>query len=488
MGTHGAESKPITLHSRTEFWYSKRQALLLLALIFLLAHLISYLIPPFQSPDEIGHVGRAYLLSKGELLWDSEDGALGGKIDTGLLSYGGSFFRMAFRYERKVTNPSVSSLRTITWSEKRQFEDLSNTVDYFPLPYIPQAFAFMLGEKIGLTVSSTYYLARLLSLIATLGLLCAALLSYEVPLFVLALFFTPMTLFQLGSASLDSVSFGTTVLAASLFMRGSDTTLTFNARMHFALAVCIFLLATSRIYLFPLTILPAFLTKVRHSRAYLASAAVLFILSLCWILFAALKVVHDNYSQPDMAVSAVAIHYLTNLGSLFRALFSTLTSFEKLRSYWSMFVGILGWLDTPLATSVYITFGVLLLALSTISLHHDVRSLFNRGNLTLAFVAAACLSSLFLIGLFAWSPYPTKVIEGIQGRYFTPILIFLGFSVFSRRLRASELKLGFVIVLIMISLSVRTMIPTLLNRYWIYDPNVSANYAPLAELRLAGAP
>jgi hypothetical protein len=166
------------------FWYSRNEIIVLLVFLLLLVNSLSCLIPPFQSPDEFNHLKRAYLLSKGEVVLGSANGLTGGRIDTGLLDYMDYFHEIPFRYEKKITNPGAWSTREIAWSGRRQFSALPNTAAYLPLPYMPQALAFIVGEQTALSVGDTYYLARVLSLIATLGLLFAAFLVYPVPLIV----------------------------------------------------------------------------------------------------------------------------------------------------------------------------------------------------------------------------------------------------------------------------------------------------------------
>jgi len=266
--------------SSVALFYSKQAVNLWLAAFFLVVLSISYLTPPFQSPDEFNHLKRAYLLSKGKIFLDAENDTTGGHIDTGLLDYMHYFENLPFLIDETVNKVDWSLAENITWSGKTQFSDLPNTAAYFPLPYVPQALALLTSEHIGSSISAAYYLARIFSLIATLGLLWAAFRLYPVPLIVFALFCTPMTLFQAGSTSLDSVSFATSVLAASLFLRGADIRLSFNSTMQIALLICLFSLATTRAYLICLTLLPAVLYVARRSRSYLISSAALVILSL----------------------------------------------------------------------------------------------------------------------------------------------------------------------------------------------------------------
>ena len=134
------------------FWYSKRTAIGFALLMFLVVTAISLLIPPLQSPDEPNHLRRAYLLSKGEIFLSAEDGDTGGYIDTGLLEYMNVFNHIRFNYGNKMTEALDRHSRGIQWSGERRFSRLANTAVNCPLPYIPQALAFAVGEGAGLDV------------------------------------------------------------------------------------------------------------------------------------------------------------------------------------------------------------------------------------------------------------------------------------------------------------------------------------------------
>lgn len=121
-----------------------------------------------------------------------------------------------------------------------RFSPLPNTTANFPLPYVPQAVAFLIGRVGHLSAHHAYNLARLCSLAAPLGLLWYAFMLYPTPPIVMALFVLPMSLLQLGSASLDAVTFSTAALLAALFRSGCDETLSCSLSMHAVLNVCLF--------------------------------------------------------------------------------------------------------------------------------------------------------------------------------------------------------------------------------------------------------
>jgi uncharacterized membrane protein len=459
-----AETRSAIAASSSEFWYSPYAALAFSVCLLILAQTTSLLIPPFQSPDEPAHIERAYLLSKGEIFLGSENGTTGGYIDTGLLYYIQSFRELPGQPEHKVSSSTIRASEKIEWTGRRQFDNLYNTAFYFSLAYLPQAVAFAIGEHTHLTVRDTYYFARAASLIATLGLVLAALLFYPMPIVVLAILVMPMTLFQLGSASLDSVTYGLTTLAAALFMRAASTAFSFRPTMHIALIGCLLLLATTRIPLFALTPLPAVLYIARRSRAYLISSAALICLSAGWIIYALSAV--KGLPPRDLTTTELITHYLFSPYSFLRIITNTITSEDILAGYWQMFIGVLGWLDTPLGTETYISFAILFFVLGVISIEPKPSAILRWANMSLTGAAVCAVLAMYFIFLVTYSPYPAKEIDTIQGRYFIPTAIAVSYAVFGRRLSVPRRIIGLVVLMLMVVCTIVGTMPRLLLRYW----------------------
>ena len=449
-------------------WYDKRSLALLIACLFLLIQSISALIPPQQSPDEEAHLKRAYLLSEGHILTVKRGNESGGYVDSGLLEYLSVFYPLMFHPDKKLSEQQLSNSRNIQWRNSTEFTEFTNTAYYFPFLYAPQALAILVGKNVSLTVSDSYYLARLFSLIATLGLLWVAFSIYPAPLFLLAVFAMPMTMFQMGSASLDSVSYGISVLAASLYMRGADTQRTFSIGMHLALCAAIFLLVTSRDNLIPLTILPAFLYRIRGSRSFLWSSSTVFVSCLAWIIYTLTTVMDASSTCGRSATTSfVARYYITHVYSFFKVVYDTASNSRIMTFYWNSFIGILGWLDTPLNRFVYVGFGILFPALAVICFQYRTSTHSERARLPLMCCATASLLLLLPIFILACSPFPPSIVAGIQGRYFIAPLVFMTFAIFNRVPSKTQQKVGAMIVFLMVVLSVANMCPALLNRYWV---------------------
>jgi len=132
-----------------------------------------------------------------------------------------------------------------------------------------------------------------------------------------------------------------------------------------------------------------------------------------------------------------------------------------------MFVGVLGWLDAPLGSYVYVLCAVLLCIFAGISFQRNTTCLTKGRNVILFCVAIASGLLLFIMYLVAESQHPATVVQGIQGRHFTTVVILLCYAIFDRRLSRNEFRLGVIIIFAMLCLSIAGMSPTLLDRYWV---------------------
>ena len=93
------------------------------------------------------------------------------------------------------------------------------------------------------------------------------------------------------------------------------------------------------------------------------------------------------------------IFQLTTSTQLFNVLYTTLSNNSVLTSYWHMFVGVLGWLDTPLGSDVYVLYAVLLFIFAAISFQRTTTCLVNWRHIFLFVVTLASVFLLFIMML-----------------------------------------------------------------------------------------
>ena len=409
---------------------------------------LSWLIPPMQSPDEESHIKRAYLISQGDFLLQSlapdlagviddketaafkerarkHGGRIGGTIDLALANFVAVHLTLVREAGKRFSATEKDLIAQKNWQRVRHFQVLPGTGYYFPAIYAPQALGLAIGQRLNLSVQHSYDLAKgstLLTCFALLGL--AFRLITPNPL-VAAFLLLPMSLFQLLSPTIDGLTMALAVLAVSLFLTSIDRGRKHTAGASWGLAVCIFLLATSRTHLLPLLALPFFLAWQRRSRRDFYLGCLTAVATLGWVLFA-LQTTNDPRIVRSHTTTQLLMQYAADPLAYFKIVIASVGDAGLFTFYQQSFIGILGWLDTPLAGYFYPTLwaGLALCALASVSISALQKDWSAR--LLLIVIAIACIALVFLAMLVTWTPHPALLIQGVQGRYFLVPAILLG--------------------------------------------------------------
>ena len=418
---------------------------------FLTAAALSYLIPPMQSPDEMSHVERAYLLSKGHIFLQKlppelmsgpretientafmerarrHGGPIGGPVDQGLLKFIAANSVLIQDYGRRLSISERGQIANLEWAGVEEFHLMPGAGYYFPLIYAPQALGLAGGQLFKLGVEHSYYLARGLALLACFGMLWLAWRLLTPNPLVVAILLLPMSMFQMLSPTIDGLTTALAVLTCSLFMASVDHDRTHTTAFSWGLAFCVFLLVTIRTHMLPMLALPFCLAWMRRSRRDLYLGCVLMLAALGWVLFA-MHSTNDPRIARNHTTSELLFYYVTNPSAYFEVVSASLSSLELFTFYQESFIGILGWLDTKLPLYFYPTLwiGLALCALIGVSWQSLQRDWLPRLLLILIALASVCL--IFLALLVTWTPHPAPVVQGVQGRYFVVPMILLGYS------------------------------------------------------------
>lgn len=443
-------------------WYA------FLLVVFIICFIESIIIPPLQSPDEHDHLKRAYLLSQGRFIMDAPPGKMsGGMIDMGLNQYIDEFYKLHNSPDMRLNRSYLEASKEIRWTGVKAFTNAPGTGFYFPLSYTPQALGLWLGETMDLTVDISCKLARILSLVTTIGIIAFAFRIYCPSALTMSLMALPMTLFQLSTAGLDGISMALEVLALSLFMIIIKSGHNVPSLFMIGLNLCIILLTSSRVHLLPLLALP-FVTAYRTQNRMawflpLLSSSLVFI----WIIIA-IKTTVDMRVDVGAPLSTIIFYYLNHPLAFINVVFMTLTAPDTLPLYTKSFIGILGWLDAWLAVTDYKIIGLFLIGLLGLS----VFTLRSKPELKVAglmiMLSAFSVALIFFALLITWNKHPAHFISGIQGRYFMApaLLVSYGLS-YSREVAPWCRNAGSVTLIALVLYSTYATTVSLLGRYWL---------------------
>lgn len=463
-------------------------------LVFLLATSISWLIPPIQSPDEMSHITRAYMISKGRLLLDpptpelrelvqrypnfkeaagviervlAHGGRVGGMVDGNLMTYIDSYGAMPGNTNRWISINERTVLAQMPWSATEKQFLMPGTGFYLPAIYAPQAIGLAVGRALGFGIDQSYRLARAATLATCIGLLYIAFrLVHPNPL-VVAILALPMSMFQMLSPTLDGLTTALAVLTISLFLSTMDTTSKRDPRLSDGLSICIFLLATTRNHLMVLLMLPFFVAWKHRSLRDFALGCLITTSALAWTVFA-LNTTNDPRIERDQSTRELLYHYVWNPLDFLRIIKASLSKPELLTFYQESFIGILGALDVPLPTCVYpiLWGGLALCAIASITYSRPTRHEIAIRTLLLS-AAITSILLIFLALLITWTPHPASVVNGVQGRYFVVPALLTAYALSGSTLRTTGPRRAFnqVTTTFFVVAGISALVTTLITRY-----------------------
>jgi len=441
-------------------------AILLSLTLFFVCFLTSSIIPPFQSPDEFAHIRRAYLLTKGQIFLKTPEGqSSGGMVDLGLLSYMSPYEHMALNPNSKV-DPAQSH-DEIEWSGVEQFREAPA---YLPLIYAPQAGGLLVGKAMGLSVASSYKLARLSVLIIACLVIYFAFRVYSPSPLIAAFLFIPMSIFQMSSASLDGISTAVSIFVISAFMRMTLDKEKSSPWLLYAMSVGVVLVATTRPHLLTMILLIFGTFFYTRNKKNLIAGSIVAALVILWTGYCLSGVVSKSVAL-GLPTPNLAIIYIKSPLSFVKVLLATLTDTNYQTFYIKSFFGVLGWLDTRFSNWFYSCLSALFLMLLIFST--SFKGIKTQWPTRALLVSCAIISFFltFFALLILWTPHPATVILGVQGRYFLVPAMFVAYALDSNQRTRSLVhkSLGVFLLAVLVLFSSFSTRELLLERYYILD-------------------
>lgn len=408
------------------------------AILFMLA-----ILPPGWGLDEPMHAARAYQISN--LDWYPNT--------LGKYTYGGEISKSlidAVTHGHKVSNNV--NMNAIFLDRKDDpnpvlTETLSNhsikgepvvynfgpTGPYSPVPYLPSALGFGIGRVLGLSVGTTVFLARLFQaavfvLLVYVGLRFMQAHKAKWLMFIIALL--PVVVYQAVTLTADAYTTG-----AVLLFSGVVYTL-FNRKTVMSRRELVWLSVSSMLLMFTkpsyalLILLVGLLPKrlFRNKKAHIliksgvliAGFICLLVVSLIGLRYGDSILVYKDATVVDsIGLSDQLIYILSHPMNFIMTLITTVTTYQ---SWWG--VGMIGTLGY---NAISAPFGLLVLAyVALVITSLDKDKGFSKVVAVWSIIVSALAALSILVLLYGtFNQVGHERIEGVQGRYFVPLLFFL---------------------------------------------------------------
>ena len=421
---------------------------------------LALMVPSGETPDEVAHILRANSLLHGNVMGyrvPSHDGRMafdGGVTANESLLVAGFAFRPDLPIAAKKMTPAhAAQLETIPWAARAGFISVPNTSVYSPLLYIPAAIGMGVAHVAGFGPYDSIIAARLANVLAFAVLATAALrLARHGRFAIFAVLSLPMTIWLAGSVSQDGLLIATAALAAAALTRAGEGR---GAMRWLAGCGIVTLIAAKPAYL-PLAL--AMLAPLRwHGstrrdvRAALAGVALVAAAGLAWTLVT-MRLVSVPFVRgaayhpgPLWPGDPATLFKTTDVGAQLRVLLhdplllATLPLQAVLQDWHNLLyqtVGVLGVLAIVLPLWLYGAWSVAVAGAFAAELLRARAAASARpcgvggvGALAVAVAACASVFGVFVTMYLSWTLVGQTAIEGVQGRYFLPVLPFLGIAV-----------------------------------------------------------
>ncbi len=383
--------------------------------------------PPYQNADEMNHFLRAEQLGNlGVLPRGLAPGIVGGMADIGIIRSALPFAGIPFRPDRKVTPAMDDAAGSVGWGTGVYQAAFPNTALYPPTCYLPAVIAIRIGKASGRSVIDTLYLARALTgLCATVVAGIAILLAGAAAPWLFAVLSLPMTLSLFAAVSQDGMIIALSALAASLLSgslreRGRMTTPRYLALGAAMLAVCM-----ARPPYCPLALL-LLLAPWRRFAVRLVCVGLVGAATAAWS-WAVLAVggIHLAPSGVEIDPGRQFATIVAHPDRLYQIAYRTVTDHGI--GYLQQLIGQLGWLDVTIPNPFrVVAFAMLALAAACcvpagVTLRGPAL-----GVIAVTLVALiATVVAIFAIQYLVYSAVGAAAVEGVQGRYFIPPLLFV---------------------------------------------------------------
>ena len=381
-------------------------------------------IPLSSTPDETEHWLRAYGISQGDFVPETNDAGEGGSYVPSNITY--MWNRSGSRIKDMKDNLMMEA------SPDREFLTYSNTALYSPLTYAPQTIGIGLARLICNKPYLWAYAGRVTNML-TVGLIIFAAIRIS-PIgknIIATLTLLPINMYESASLSGGAFTYAVTVLLISyvLWLRyrkqGEMT-----KKEKLLLYLLLLFTASCKIVYVPFVLMafavpPEKLGDRKQYRFHIACAAIMILLaSLGW-----------------MSISRrYLIEYKPGVDSIAQMKFVLMHPFNYVQTIINTVMYSGEWIiKTFFAASLgYFNVGtnLLMMMISAVNLIYIcvtdklvIRTAEKEGNnkhiLPVMLLVSSLISALlvFTSEYVQWTPYQDKSVDGLQGRYFLPVLL-----------------------------------------------------------------
>lgn len=421
-------------------WSVARPAEIFLIAAAFFGTLFCFVSPPLNGSDEFTHFPRAYSIQNGQL-WPHRFGAnqYGDFLPVGVVRMVDDYRDLSRKSTAQEYRAQTAALNTHYWTEHSTGNQLapalfSSSAPYSPWSFTPAVAGIAAARAINAPLVAFVYISRFFTLLAWLALTYLAIkLLPGGKWFLVAVALLPTSLLQAATIGPDALVNGVSWLLIALSLAFFVRTRPVNAAALFSAFILALALCTTKQGYWLLAALPFFIPANNLPRGLrlawrVVAPAVLIAVSALYTLSARPILQDGNLLQrTDVYVNSHAqLDVLLNapteyLGQLITQPFS--------RSYDTVYTGLVGMLGNRQIQLPMVIAGFLYLALVVfLAPAKPVTQLKNHRRRLRTLVVVIFIGTYAIISTMlylSFTPVGRGLVEGMQGRYFLPLLPLL---------------------------------------------------------------
>ncbi len=388
---------------------------LFLVLGLIIGPLYSLAIPIGRAPDEESHFFRIYELSKGHFISDTDEYGSIGSIEASNIEIVRDF------KENNVTYAEIFENLSIYPDESNQTFIKTSAYSYSIISYLPHVIGIKLGQTFNLPLLVTAYIAKLFNCITCILLLYLSIKFIpflKECIFLIA--FLPITMQSMTSLSADGFIIATSISLISFVLYSIYTMNTTFTKKHytFLLFLCLVLSLSKIIYaLICLFIFAIPKARFRNQKTKLITifsiGGICLFTFIFWLVISPTATLIDTYNRN--LVFNNPLHY--------GAIFIYSLSYNFLLYLAGTFGGWLEWFNISLSW-LYLFPSIIIFAFLC-KQAHDTFYVDKTVRYLSIFIFITIFMSTFIAMFTSWTKPGANIIDGVQGRYFLPILLFI---------------------------------------------------------------
>lgn len=376
-------------------------------------------LPVGRAPDEASHFFRIYEITEGHFTSDGDENhTFAGSVQSKDIAIVEKFAKQNVIYSEILNNLGSQA------GEEKAFITTS-AYGYSPLAYAPQATGMLIGKVLHLPFLISAYLAKFFNLFFCITIIYFCIKhSPFLKKFIFLIAFLPISMQSMASLSADAPIFVSAIALISFVLYSIYSYKNTFSKKHFfiILALCLFV-SISKIVYAPLCLILFCIPKERFGGKDLkrklfwifGTGAIVITVYLIWYFISPPTITVSNASEQISLIIHNPIEYLS--------IVARSISTNAIMYLSGTFGGYLEWFNvTPSKFYIFLSLIIfIILCIKTRPKYIIPKSLKILSISLFAIISFAIFTAMFV----TWTKSGEIIIDGVQGRYFLPIVLLV---------------------------------------------------------------